>query len=416
MHSHRRRCFRPVASRHASPSRACRGRYTVLYSSGPLWTAALAYVLLGRRIGVVQRAALLLVTSGLGVVAFAPSAHTSHAGLGADGGSDGAKGGSGGGGGGGGGGWGSWGGGGGASVEDLMELWRTMDRPFAFGVFCVLAGTALHALVYVLQEMTLVHDEPDDATASSLSSSSSLTPDKSSGDGGCGTAEGSADGSSGGGASVGCGGSSRLPSPSKRVASKEHVLYPPHLCGLIGLMGSAVVTSHAAIFTIPNWEGRVLASVFEHGGTPRIIGASYGGKTLTDFCHGWAYFHLMGRLGATSMSVLKAVVAAASFFSSVAFFCNKRCCVAREQAAGNVCPLPRALLPSTSRQGSISRRAMSSIGGIGGIGGMSSSVEGGGGFGGAAAIRKSSAAELRGLIELPRRRSSFFCHYSPSQV
>jgi len=48
--------------------------------------------------------------------------------------------------------------------------------------------------------------------------------------------------------------------------------------------------------------------VAAHGGTARIIGASYGGKTLTDFCHGWAYFHLMGRLGATSMSVLKAAV------------------------------------------------------------------------------------------------------------
>ena len=66
------------------------------------------------------------------------------------------------------------------------------------------------------------------------------------------------------------------------------------------------------------------------------------------------------------MSVLKAAVAAASFFSSVAFFCNRRCCVPSEQALhGGVCPLPRA--------------------------GTSAAVPG----------------ELS--------RPSFFCHYSPSQ-
>lgn len=124
----------------------------------------------------------------------------------------------------------------------------------------------------------------------------------------------------------------------------------------------------------------MLASVRAHGGTPRLIGASYGGKTLIDFCHGWAYFHLMGRLGATSMSVLKAVVAAASFFSSVAFFCNQRCCVAREQAAGEVCPAapaprpPRGAPPSTA-----------------------------------------APPGRRLWLGAPPRRSSFFCHYSAAQ-
>jgi drug/metabolite transporter (DMT)-like permease len=106
------------------------GLFTVLYSSGPLWTAALAYVLLRRSIGGVQRAALLLVTAGLGVVALAPSAHS----------------GSGGGGGGGGGGDGGGGRGGGG-----FDLSGGMDREFGVGLVSVLVGTALHALVYVLQ-------------------------------------------------------------------------------------------------------------------------------------------------------------------------------------------------------------------------------------------------------------------------
>ena len=92
------------------------GLFTVLYSSGPLWTAALAYVLLRRSIGGVQRAALLLVTAGLGVVALAPSAHG--------------------------------GGGGGSGGFDLSG---GMDREFGVGLISVLVGTALHALVYVLQ-------------------------------------------------------------------------------------------------------------------------------------------------------------------------------------------------------------------------------------------------------------------------
>ena len=103
------------------------GLFTVLYSSGPLWTAALAYVLLRRSIGGVQRAALLLVTAGLGVVALAPSAH-------------------GGGGGGGGGGLGGLGG---------LGLPGGMDREFGVGLLSVLVGTALHALVYVLQVRAL---------------------------------------------------------------------------------------------------------------------------------------------------------------------------------------------------------------------------------------------------------------------
>jgi drug/metabolite transporter (DMT)-like permease len=105
------------------------GLFTVLYSSGPLWTAALAYVLLRRSIGGVQRAALLLVTAGLGVVALAPSAHS-------------------GGGGGGGGGGGDGGGGRGGGGFDLSG---GMDREFGVGLVSVLVGTALHALVYVLQ-------------------------------------------------------------------------------------------------------------------------------------------------------------------------------------------------------------------------------------------------------------------------
>jgi len=115
------------------------GLFTVLYSSGPLWTAALAYVLLRRSIGGVQRAALLLVTAGLGVVALAPSAHSGGGGGGGGGGGDGG-GGSGGGGDGGGG----RGGGG-------FDLSGGMDREFGVGLVSVLVGTALHALVYVLQ-------------------------------------------------------------------------------------------------------------------------------------------------------------------------------------------------------------------------------------------------------------------------
>ena len=156
----------------------------------------------------------------------------------------------------------------------------------------------------------------------------------------------------------------------KAAAAAELTLEPPHLCGLIGLLGSAAIVSHAALFTLPEWDTVVLGSVAACGGTARIIGASYGGKTLTDFCHGWAYFHLMGRLGATSMSVLKAAVAAASFFSSVAFFCNRRCCVPSEQALhGGVCPLTRA------------------------------------------GVSAGSSAAVHGGLSRP----SFFCHYSPSQ-
>ena len=106
----------------------------------------------------------------------------------------------------------------------------------------------------------------------------------------------------------GAGGAAAGGKAAAAAAAAERTLEPPQLCGLIGLAGSAVIVAHAALFTLPEWDTAVLGSVAAHGGTARIIGASYGGKTLTDFCHGWAYFHLMGRLGATSMSVLKAAV------------------------------------------------------------------------------------------------------------
>ena len=43
--------------------------FTVLYASGPIWTALLAYLLLRRRIGAAQQLALLVVMSGLAVAA-----------------------------------------------------------------------------------------------------------------------------------------------------------------------------------------------------------------------------------------------------------------------------------------------------------------------------------------------------------
>eukprot|EP00965_Chrysotila_dentata_P089139 2943475-Pleurochrysis_carterae.AAC.3 len=71
-------------------------------------------------------------------------------------------------------------------------------------------------------------------------------------------------------------------------------------------MGTAVIGAHAAVFTAPVWHERVRP----RPGLIRTFASSYGGKTITDFIHGWAYFNLMGQLGATSMSVMKAAVAA----------------------------------------------------------------------------------------------------------
>ena len=173
------------------------GLYTVLYSSGPLWTAALAYALLRRKIGTVQRAALLLVTAGLGVVAFAPSAHAAPP----DGDAV----------------------GGGAGADVLARLLE-MDPAFAWGLACVLTGTALHALVYVLQEMTLVHDAPPPAAAAAPLTAAAAA---------------------------------KAAAPSRPA---ERVLDPPHLCGLIGIMGSAVIVAHASAFTLPHWEGKVRAA------------------------------------------------------------------------------------------------------------------------------------------------------------
>ena len=82
------------------------GLFTVIYASGPVWTALLAYVILKRRISSVQKLALVVVMTGLAVVT-----------------------------------WGSW---------QLTEI----DDSFAFGLALAMVGTILHALVYVLQERT----------------------------------------------------------------------------------------------------------------------------------------------------------------------------------------------------------------------------------------------------------------------
>ena len=120
---------------------------------------------------------------------------------------------------------------------------------------------------------------------------------------------------------------------------EEAPLEPPQLCGLIGLLGSGVIAAHAAVFTYPRRAPLTAAIAQRHRDNMyRTLARSYGGKTLTDFCHGWAYFHLMGHLGATSMSVMKGAVAASSFATSVVFFCAPDCCVADELSEGATCP------------------------------------------------------------------------------
>ena len=136
-----------------------------------------------------------------------------------------------------------------------------LDPAFGWGLAGVLTGTALHALVYVLQEMALVRDEapPHRAVADGGGgppAAPCLSP--------AGTLAGVDHGRNGGGGGGGGGGR------NGGGGRAERVLEPPQLCGLIGLMGSAVCVSHAALFTVPRWEARVLASVAEHGGTPRI--------------------------------------------------------------------------------------------------------------------------------------------------
>lgn len=101
------------------------------------------------------------------------------------------------------------------------------------------------------------------------------------------------------------------------------------------------IASHTAAFTSPKLDHLLT----QRHGLARTFAASYGGKTLVDFLHGWAYFHLMGQLGATSMSVMKAAVAAASFAVSLLFFCNTACCVDKEQRPGFTCPAPPHAAP-----------------------------------------------------------------------
>jgi len=211
------------------------GLFTVVYASGPIWTALFAYMLLQRRISTVQKLALMLVVSGLAVAAYGSAT--------------------------------------------LIAI----DDSFAKGIVAVLIGTGMHALVYVLQEMTLVKE--------------------------------------------------------------TFPLEPSILCGLIGMMGTAVIGAHAAVFTAPVWHERVRP----RPGLIRTFASSYGGKTITDFIHGWAYFNLMGQLGATSMSVMKAAVAASSFATSVAFFCNADCCLPEELPSSMSCPAPRHDVPFEPR-------------------------------------------------------------------
>jgi drug/metabolite transporter (DMT)-like permease len=86
------------------------GLFTVLYASGPIWTALLAYILLQRRLASLQKLALALVMAGLAVAA-----------------------------------------------RGSASLWA-LDETFVPGLVAALGGTCLHALIYVLQEMTLVQE------------------------------------------------------------------------------------------------------------------------------------------------------------------------------------------------------------------------------------------------------------------
>ncbi|KAL1527827.1 hypothetical protein AB1Y20_009209 [Prymnesium parvum] len=211
----------------AGITRTSSGVYTVIYAAAPLCTALLAYILLQRRLGLLQQAALLLVFGGLLV----------------------------------------------ASVGTLTQ--SAMAASAWVGLISLLVGTALHALVYVLQEMTLV----------------------------------------------------RATGPP---------LEPLQLCGWIGVLGVCVVCAHTTVaalyYFLCGWQPAAalatLRAAHPRGLLP-VVAACYLGKTLTDCVHGWAYFHLMGQLGATSMSVLKAAVATSSFLCSVLFFCNPYCATAQ---------------------------------------------------------------------------------------
>mmetsp|Transcript_2788 Transcript_2788/g.8567 ORF Transcript_2788/g.8567 Transcript_2788/m.8567 type:complete len:131 (+) Transcript_2788:1459-1851(+) len=86
------------------------GLFTVVYASGPLWTALLAYSMLQRQLAPMQKFALVLVVSGLAVAA-----------------------------------------------KGTSEMWAA-DENFLPGLLAALGGTCLHALIYVLQEMTLVRE------------------------------------------------------------------------------------------------------------------------------------------------------------------------------------------------------------------------------------------------------------------
>ena len=65
------------------------------------------------------------------------------------------------------------------------------------------------------------------------------------------------------------------------------------------------------------------------------------------------------------------------------FFCSPRCCVAREQARGDVCPLPQALLPRSGPAETLAASAVTAV---------------------------TAVTEQFDPRELPRRGSSFFCH------
>ena len=126
------------------------------------------------------------------------------------------------------------------------------------------------------------------------------------------------------------------PSPFgwRRARDGGSALTVLHATVLVRLRRWATLVRLYTVYCIPYTTLRRWATLVPHRpGLIRVFASSYGGKTITDFIHGeivaaqpgnslehfferphcasgWAYFHLMHQVGATTMSVMKAAVSA----------------------------------------------------------------------------------------------------------
>ncbi|KAL0219933.1 hypothetical protein P9112_005586 [Eukaryota sp. TZLM1-RC] len=105
------------------------------------------------------------------------------------------------------------------------------------------------------------------------------------------------------------------------MKNKQNALPSLVVCCFNGMYASLIVLAWVVAYVVPRWHELVVVPIINAGSNPRDVLWLYTGLFIVDGIHAFAFYLLIGNIGAVSTGICKGATSVSVFVSSHFLFC-----------------------------------------------------------------------------------------------